>query len=50
LEIDKDKTSQVFLGDLYNTGDMGYMDESGYLFYTGRSDDIISSSGSVFNS
>lgn len=31
--------------DFWLTGDMGYRDEDGYYFYTGRSDDIISSAG-----
>lgn len=32
-------------GERWLTGDMGYRDADGYYFYTGRSDDIISSAG-----
>lgn len=32
-------------GERWITGDMGYRDADGYWFYTGRSDDIISSAG-----
>lgn len=32
-------------GDWFVTGDMAQQDEDGYLFYLGRSDDIINSSG-----
>jgi acyl-coenzyme A synthetase/AMP-(fatty) acid ligase len=31
--------------DYWLTGDMGYRDRDGYFFYTGRNDDVISSSG-----
>ncbi|XP_074137066.1 acyl-coenzyme A synthetase ACSM3, mitochondrial-like [Sminthopsis crassicaudata] len=39
------RTSSVFRGDFYMTGDRAYMDEDGYIWFIGRSDDIILSSG-----
>ncbi|UYV61955.1 ACSM4, partial [Cordylochernes scorpioides] len=40
-----EKTDAVLRGDYYFTGDRGYMNEEGYIWFVGRSDDIISSSG-----
>ena len=31
--------------EYFLTGDMAYIDEDGYIYYTGRADDIISSAG-----
>ncbi|MGE5638719.1 MAG: acyl-CoA synthetase [Clostridia bacterium] len=38
-------TRDKFIGDWAVTGDQGRMDEDGYLWYQGRSDDVIKSSG-----
>jgi len=38
-------TKDKFIGDWGCTGDQGRMDEDGYLWYQGRSDDVIKSSG-----
>ncbi len=39
---DEEKTKQAFTADgWYRTGDMGYKDEEGYIYLTGRADDII---------
>jgi acyl-CoA synthetase (AMP-forming)/AMP-acid ligase II len=39
---DEEKTSQVMTQDGWlRTGDMGYMDEEGYIYLTGRADDMI---------
>ncbi len=38
-------TRDKFLGDWGCTGDQGKMDEDGYLWYQGRSDDVIKSAG-----
>ena len=35
----------AFCGDWYYTGDRAYMDEDGYLWFVGRADDVIKSSG-----
>jgi acetyl-CoA synthetase len=38
-------TKDKFIGDWATTGDQGRMDEDGYLWYQGRSDDVIKSAG-----
>jgi len=40
-----DATLAKFSGDWLLTGDIAVSDEEGYLFFKGRSDDIISSAG-----
>ena len=41
----EEDTARAWRGGLYHTGDMAYSDEQGYLWYVGRGDDIIKSSG-----
>jgi len=38
-------TKDKFIGDWGRTGDQGRMDDDGYLWYQGRSDDVIKSAG-----
>ncbi|MDR1640772.1 MAG: AMP-binding protein [Clostridiales bacterium] len=40
-----DATDRVFADGYYHSGDTAYRDEDGYLWYIGRNDDIIKSSG-----
>jgi acetyl-CoA synthetase len=42
---DPEKTAEVMRGGFYHTGDMAWKDEDGYIFFEGRSDDVIKSSG-----
>lgn len=42
---DPEKTAAAYRGDFYITGDRGIMDEDGYLWFVGRADDVILSSG-----
>lgn len=40
-----DATEEKFIGDWLITGDQGYMDDDGYVFFVGRDDDVITSAG-----
>lgn len=40
-----DRTAVSFRGDWYLTGDRAYVDEDGYFWFVGRTDDVILTSG-----
>ena len=42
---DPEKTSEVWHDGYYHTGDTAWIDEDGFYWYVGRTDDIIKSSG-----
>ncbi len=43
--MDEEKTKEALHDGLYHTGDTAWRDEDGYLWYVGRVDDVIKSSG-----
>jgi acetyl-CoA synthetase len=43
--LDPEKTAEVWYNNYYHTGDTAWMDEDGYMWFVGRNDDIIKSSG-----
>jgi acetyl-CoA synthetase len=40
-----EQTAECFVGDWYLSGDLARMDEEGYIWFEGRADDVIISSG-----
>lgn len=38
---DPEKTDEAWRGDLYTVGDIGYLDEDGYLYLTDRASDMV---------
>lgn len=42
---DQEKTDEAVYDGWYHTGDTAWCDEDGYLWYVGRNDDVIKSSG-----
>ncbi len=42
---DEEKTKEVWYDGYYHTGDTAWVDEDGYFWYVGRTDDVIKSSG-----
>ena len=43
--LDEKRTESVCYNGYYHTGDTAYMDEDGFLWYVGRVDDVIKSTG-----
>jgi acetyl-CoA synthetase len=41
---DEERTAQVMAGGYFHTGDVATRDSEGYIFYTGRTDDVFKSS------
>ena len=41
----EEKTKEALGGDWYDTGDTAYYDDDGYIWFVGRNDDLIKSSG-----
>lgn len=42
---DAERTYEAWNNDIYYTGDVAWKDEDGYLWFVGRADDVIKSSG-----
>ena len=43
--LNEEKTKEAWHNGLYHTGDTAWRDEDGYIWYVGRTDDIIKASG-----
>jgi len=43
--LNPESTAEAWRGGVYHTGDTAWMDEDGYYWYVGRTDDVIKSSG-----
>ncbi|MDR0883854.1 MAG: AMP-binding protein [Oscillospiraceae bacterium] len=43
--LDPARTAEAWHDGIYHTGDTAWVDEDGYIWYVGRNDDIIKSSG-----
>ena len=43
--LEPEKTAAATVGGYYHTGDKAWMDEDGYFWFLGRTDDLIKSSG-----
>ena len=43
--MEPERTYETFASGVYYTGDLAYADEDGYLWYVGRADDVIKTSG-----
>jgi acetyl-CoA synthetase len=41
---DEERTAEAFSGGYYHTGDVGAIDEDGYITYVGRTDDVFKAS------
>ncbi|PXY22377.1 AMP-binding protein [Prauserella muralis] len=41
---DEERTATAFAGGFYHTGDVGSIDENGYITYVGRTDDVFKAS------
>ncbi|TMP76786.1 long-chain fatty acid--CoA ligase, partial [Pseudoalteromonas phenolica] len=45
LKMPDQTRAAFYVGDFFKTGDLGYVDEHGYLYYVGRKKEVISSGG-----
>jgi len=46
---DEESTAEALEGNFYHTGDLGYKDEEGYFFISGRKDDLLKVGGHRIN-